>query len=173
MVGSFVCRRMDSLFQRIVGRFDQHVKRVVYVIGKVLKFIAGLLICFITYDVFTPIYSDVSITTKARTAQGVPADVVFSKVRNCVPMSGTVVAFAYFDGNYRQPVKVMQDGELLRLKNFPPSEMPTSLQVTWALSEDRPNPNRISMSWYVKCRTRISQHIYWEFPVTTDQLDPR
>ena len=164
---------MDGLFKRIVGRFDQHIKRSVYVIGKVLKFIVGLLICFITYDVFAPIYSDVSITTKARTADGVPADVVFTKIRDCAPITGTVVAFAYFDGGYRQPVKIMKNGEVLALKNFPPSEMPTSLQMTWALSEDRPDPNRISMGWYVKCHTRISQHIYWEFPVTTDQPDPR
>lgn len=130
--------------------------------NRIAKLIVGLSICFLAYDLLVPIYSDVSITDVERTERGVTAQVKFTKDRDCGPITGTVVAFVYFGGDYRLPAAILNtNGEVLVLKNFPPSETPVSVRLTWVAASDLPDPSAISMGFYLKCQTRIPQHIEW------------
>jgi len=164
MGGSIIPKSIHGLAIRVVRGFERILRMTekprIWA-NRIAKLVVGMSICFLAYDLLMPIYHDVEFSDFERTDKGIQAKIKFVKDRDCAPITGTVVAFVYFGEDYRLPATILKDGEVLVLKNFPPSQTPTSVTLTWVAASDLPDPTGISMGFYLKCQTRIAQHIEW------------
>lgn len=154
--------RLSLRFVRRVNKLLQMTERPRRWFGVTVKMIIGATMIAMVYDVFAPIYADMEITNANRVDEGIEATIKFQKIRDCKPITGSVVAFAHFFEGYRLPAKVLDNhGEVVVLRNFPPSDEPVFIDYTWIVAKEMPEVSFVSLGFYIRCKTRIPQFVEW------------